>query len=150
MARFLYRYVLTVEKFALAGYTSNDEIARLLRVRTNDVLAWRKQYPVFDDACELALHEANAVVASFAYERAQEDDAMARYWLDRRAPAFKPKQQTDHTSNGHTLAGLLAEHGRMSDEEAAERGLVGEEGEGETVELTEADEAFYEAADYED
>lgn len=117
-------FVGIVRDLALSGISTNAEIGAVLRRSEAQIRNYRRVYPEFDEACELTLIHANVAVTKYTFKRAQEDDTMARYWNDRRNPAFMPKQKLDHTSNGNTLKALLDEHGRMDEEEARERGLI--------------------------
>jgi hypothetical protein len=117
-------YIGVVRGLVLSGYTTNAEIASVLRKTEAQVKKWRQAVPAFNEACEMTLIQANVMTTNYAFKRANEDDASNRYWNDRRNPAFMPKQKVDHTSNGNTLAALLAEHGRMDMDEARDRGLI--------------------------
>lgn len=122
---FRYGYLDDVRRIALAGYTSNAEIAKYLNVSEMHVKNWRETIPEFDRACESSTMQAHVLVAETAFQAALNgSEAMMRFYLERRVEAYKPKQEIDHTSGGATLASLLAEQGRMSEEEAAERGLI--------------------------
>lgn len=117
-------YIAAVERMAIGGYSTNAEIASVLGKTEQTISRWRRAVPRFNAACEQTLMLANCEVANFTFQRAREDDTMARYWNDRRNPAFMPKAKHDHVSNGNTLKALLAEHGHMDEDEARERGLI--------------------------
>jgi len=125
--RFSFRYIDAVRMHILSGQIeSNADAARLLNVSEQTIRDWRKQYPHFEREFRVAMADALAGVTSQAFSLARQGDGpMIKFLLERRGgPAWQARQHIDHTSNGNSLANILAEHGAMSDEEAYERGLI--------------------------
>ncbi|MEJ2124807.1 MAG: hypothetical protein P8Y47_08355, partial [Alphaproteobacteria bacterium] len=104
----------------------NADAARLYGVTERRIKEWRNKYPAFDREFRVALADALATLTNEAMERAMEgSDTMLRFFLERRGgEAWQMRQHIDHTSNGNTMAALIAEHGELDEEEARERGLI--------------------------
>lgn len=126
--RFSHHMVDTVRAYSLSGLVSNDEIARTLRNRYDpritalDVARWRRQYHRFEIACSCALDDANAEMTGLVLDAARKGDIpTARWWLERRNPAFMPKSKTEFS--GENLDDLLRQRA-ASEVELRERGLI--------------------------
>ena len=130
--RFSHHMVRCVEGYALSGLTSNGEIARILRanfderITSADVARWRSQQPRLNKVCSITGDFANMVAASKLFEAIQDGDlTTARWWSERRNPAFMPKSKMDVT-NPDTLGERLKRRA-MTDDEARGKGLIYDE-----------------------
>lgn len=147
------RYIDIIRLHILSGQVeTNADAARLLGVSEGTIKAWRTKYEHFDREFRVAVADALAGVTSQAFEIAnQGSESMIRFILERRGgPAWQNKQQIDHTSNGSTLASILAEHGTMDDDEARERGLIIDNEEHEDGGETGSEIPYYDEVEYYD
>lgn len=138
-ARFSYHMIAKVREYGLAGLVTNSEIAGVLRayfderITERDVARWRGQHPKFERACILAIDEPNMVVANVLYEAAKDGDLpTARWWSERRNPAFMPKSKLEHSGQVTSLSDTLERRSKADQEEdARKRGLIYDEEDGE-------------------
>jgi hypothetical protein len=124
---FRHLYIDAIRLHILSGQCENNaDAARLLGVDETTIVKWRSKYPHFDREFRVAVAEALAGVTSGAFILARQGDGgMIRFILERRGgTAWQARQHIDHTSNGNTMAALIAEHGEMDEYEARERGLI--------------------------
>lgn len=127
--RFSWSYLRAVRLAAIGGMLSTAEIAQALRrtdprITTAHVTRWRFQHPLFEQACNDALDRANTEIANVVFEAAKGGDvAAARYWLDRRSPAFMPKQKNVNEA-GEQLADILSRRAVPPEELVASGVLV--------------------------
>jgi len=127
---FSYHFIDALRLYVLSGQVQgNADAARLFGVSERTVREWRNKYAAFDKQFRVALADMVASVASVALDRALEgSDTMLKFILERRGgEAWQMRQHVDHTSNGNTMAAILAEHGELDEEEARERGLIYDE-----------------------
>lgn len=127
--RFSNAYASTVESYTLAGFTTNAEMAMVLRshfddrITERDIARWRKQNGRFERACAMCLHTTNAEMVNIVLQSAREGNVNdAKWWLERRSPAFMPKSKVE-SQNTVTLDDSLRRRA-MSDDEARNRGLI--------------------------
>jgi hypothetical protein len=98
--RYRKAYIREPRELAQAGVTSNSELARIFGVDEKSIRNWRAWDKEFDDAIETGTFEALRMCARVVLEAARQGDvASAKYFLDRRAEAFKPKAKLEHTGS---------------------------------------------------
>jgi transposase-like protein len=121
---FRHAYIATARVLAAAGNVPNAELARHFGVSASTIANWRKQFPDFDRAVELGLADANATIATKAFEMAVDrDPVMVRYWLDRRCDAFKPRNRTVITGTTEALSDMIRRQ-QLTEEELLADGTL--------------------------
>jgi transposase-like protein len=123
---FRHAFIHTARTLAMAGITSNAELAARFGVSTTAVANWRKQFPEFEQAIQGGHVELVEEMTDVVVRSAREGDiTSARYLLDRRAPAFKPSSKTELSGRVEGLADLIAR--RVSDEALRAQGVLYDE-----------------------
>ena len=119
-------------RLAAAGITSNAQLATHFGATPQAVSYWKTQHPEFRTAVEGGLDEAILLCADVVLDAARQGDVnSARYFLDRRGEAFKPKSKVE-TSNAESLDERLKRRA-MSEEEARAKGIIYDEDEPEPL-----------------
>ena len=137
---FSYRYCERAEELLWAGCPP-EEIGRHLDperdISRSEIAAWRQAHAPFDRVFRNGVMDITVELSGRALEISRDGDpSMTKWLLERRAPAFKPKSQIEHSIGQDTLSALLAR--RVSDEEAQEAGYL-MEGEAAPVPMLDVD-----------
>ena len=119
-----------VRQHAIAGLTSNDDIAHVLqqrfddRITAADVALWRRQHHKFNAAVAAAMTDFQAECASVIAKAVREGDvAAAKWYLERTSERFKPSSKVDMNSNAGALDERLRKR-QMTEEELASKGVL--------------------------
>lgn len=123
-----------VRQYSIAGLSSNDDVALLLRQRFDEritaqhVAKWRQQEPKFERAVSGALHELQVEAIHTIRDAIEDGDVSAAKWLlERTNERFRPSSKVDMNSKVETLDERMSKRA-ISEEELYTNGVLYDDG----------------------
>ena len=117
-------FVERARRLGKAGILDTGRIAVHFRCAEQTVRNWRTKFPEFNAAFDEGALEADLRCTDVVFDAACGGSAPdARWWLERRNAAFRPKQDVQQSYDKNTLAALITRH-EMSEDQLREQGVI--------------------------